>query len=106
MNLAYYTLGFDIKYLDLLHLSIRSLRKYNIKLDILIICDKSILDKCSSTFKEFRNVKIVSSADSLSAMNSSIKKLTIFNYNISNYKKVLFIDSDILVDINLDDFFK
>jgi hypothetical protein len=106
MNLAYYTLGFDIKYLDLLHLSIRSLRKYNINLDVLIICDKSMLDQCVKTFKEFKNLKIVSSSDSLSAMNSSIKKLTIFNYNILNYKKVLFIDSDILVDINLDDIFK
>jgi lipopolysaccharide biosynthesis glycosyltransferase len=34
-------------------------------------------------------------------MDSSMKKLRIFDYDISKYKKILFIDSDILVDIDL-----
>ena len=105
MNLVYYTLGFEIKYLDLLHLSIKSLRKYNTNIDILIICDESIVDQCTETLKEFKNVKVVPCTDSVSAMDSSMKKLNIFQYNISKYKRVLFIDSDILVDIDLNGIF-
>jgi hypothetical protein len=55
--------------------------------------------------KEFKNVKIVPCTDSISAMDSSMKKLRIFEYDISNYKKVLFIDSDIIVDIDLNGIF-
>lgn len=101
MNLVYYTLGFDIKYLNLLHLSITSLRKYNTKIDVLVICDELIIDKCVERMKEFSNIKIVPCTDSVSAMDSSMKKLRIFDYDILKYKKILFIDSDILVDIDL-----
>ena len=105
MNLVYYTVGFDIKYLDLLDLSVQSLRIHNDKIDIFVICDKLIVYKCTETLKRFNNLKIVSCADSVSAMDSSMKKLRIFDYNISKYEKILFIDSDILVDIDLSRIF-
>jgi lipopolysaccharide biosynthesis glycosyltransferase len=105
MDLVYYTLGFDIGYLDLLYVSIKSLRKYNTKIDILVISDKLMVDKCTNKLTEFQNVKIVPCTDSISAMDSSMKKLRIFEYDISKYEKVLFIDSDILVDIDLSDMF-
>jgi hypothetical protein len=93
MDLVYYTLGFDIKYLTLLHLSITSLRKHNKEIDILVICDESLIERCVEALKEFSNVNIVPCTDSVSAMDSSIKKLKIFDYDIVNYKKVLFIIS-------------
>jgi lipopolysaccharide biosynthesis glycosyltransferase len=101
MNLVYYTVGFDIKYLDLLDVSIQSLRIHNNNTDIIVICDELMVDKCTERLKRFNNLKIVPCTDSISAMDSSMKKLRIFDYNISNYKKILFIDSDILVDIDL-----
>jgi lipopolysaccharide biosynthesis glycosyltransferase len=105
MNLVYYTLGFDIKYLDLLHVSIKSLRKYNKDIHILIICDELLVDQCTETLKEFEHIQIVPCTDSVSAMDSSMKKLRLFDYDISKYSKVLFIDSDILVDIDLSRIF-
>jgi len=38
-------------------------------------------------------------------MDSSFKKLNIHSYDISNYDKIMYIDSDILVDVNLEYFF-
>ena len=105
MNLVYYTLGFDSKYLDLLHLSIKSVRTYNKNIHILVICDELIIDQCVEKMKIFEHIRIVRCADSVSAMDSSMKKMRIFDYDISQYNKILFIDSDILVDINLDNIF-
>jgi len=99
MNLVYYTVGFDPGYLDLLYLSIRSLRKHNTT-DVMVICDNLLVDQCVEKLKAFR-VQVVPCSDSISAMDSSMKKLQIFNYDISNYSKILFMDSDILVDIDL-----
>jgi hypothetical protein len=104
MDLVYYTIGFDVKYIDLLQLSIKSLRKHN-SIDVLVICDESMIDICSDKLKEFKNIQIVSSADSVGPMEASIKKLTIFDYDISKYKRLMLIDSDILVDIHLHKIF-
>jgi alpha-N-acetylglucosamine transferase len=93
-----------MKYIDLLYLSIRSVRKYN-KVDILIICDESMVTICSNKLKEFKNIWIVQTPDSIGPMEASIKKLTIFDYDISKYKKIMLIDSDILVDIHLTKIF-
>jgi len=101
MNLVYYTVGYNSKYIDMLEISINSLRRYN-TIDILIIADTSMVSECT---KRFKNVQIVACDDSISAMDSSMKKLQIFKYDISKYEKVLFIDSDIFVDINLDSIF-
>ena len=100
MDLVYYTIGFNPKYLELLYLSIQSLRNQNSQ-DVLIICDKSMINQCTEKLKEFSNIKIIPCSDSISAMDSSMKKLLIFNYDISKYLKILFIDSDILVNTNI-----
>jgi len=104
MNLVYYTIGFDVKYLDLLYLSILSLRKHN-STDIMVICDKSLVDQCREKLKNFSSINIVPCGDSTGAMNSSMKKLRIFDYDVSKYSKVLFVDSDILIDIDLTTIF-
>jgi hypothetical protein len=99
MNLVYYTVGYNPEYIDMLELSITSLRKYNPSIDVLIIADKMMENKCK---KRFPTVQVVTCDDSVSAMDSSMKKLQIFNYDISKYSKVLFIDSDILIGMNLN----
>lgn len=104
MELVYYTIGFNLQYLDLLYLSIQSLRNQNFQ-HVLIICDESMIDQCAEKLKSFSSIKIVPCADSISAMDSSMKKLLIFNYDISKYFKILFIDSDILVNTKLEQIF-
>jgi len=104
MELVYYTVGFNPQYLELLYLSIQSLRNRNFQ-DVLIICDESMIDQCTEKLKDFKRIIIVPCSDSISAMDSSMKKLLIFNYDISKYFKILFIDSDILVNTNLEGIF-
>jgi hypothetical protein len=98
MKLVYYTIGFNSQYLDLLHISIESLRSKN-DTDILVICDESLVDKCTEKLACFNNILIEPCKDSISAMDASMKKLLIFNYNISQYNNIIYIDSDILVDL-------
>jgi len=104
-NLVYFTIGFNLEYLEMLYLAIKSLRKRN-TVDVLVICDKQFMYKCSETLKEFSNINIVSCSDSMSAPDSSMKKLLIFNYDIVKYDKILFIDSDVLIGKSIDNFFK
>ena len=104
MNLVYFTVGFNRKYITLLYLAIKSLRQRNL-IDVMIICDESLVEECSETLKEFSNINIVSCENSTDAPNSSMKKLQIFKYDLSKYSKILFIDSDILVGRKLDYFF-
>lgn len=104
MELVYYTIGFNTKYLRLLHLSILSLRKHN-SIDVMVICDECMVKECTDKLKEFKNIIIVPCENSTGAMDSSMKKLRIFDYDISKYSKVLFVDSDILVDIHLNSIF-
>jgi alpha-N-acetylglucosamine transferase len=103
-NLVYFTVGFNPAYLDLLYLAVKSLRLQN-NVDIMIICDDSLIPDCSSVLEEFSNINIVSCPNSTSAQDSSMKKLLIFNYDLTKYEKILFIDSDVLIGRPLDYFF-
>lgn len=105
MNLVYYTLGFNEVYLKMLYLSIISLNKYN-TIDAIVICDETLLEKCQEILKQFDNVKIYSCTGCHDAMSSSMKKLEIFSYDITKYEKILFVDCDILIHLNLDNIFE
>ena len=89
MELVYYTVGFNIKYLDLLRLSIFLLRKHNTT-DVMVICDEYMVKECTEKLNGFKNIAIVPCENSTGAMNASMKKLRIFDYDISKYSKVLF----------------
>ena len=104
MNLVYFTVGFNPDYINILYLAVKSLRKQN-SVDVMVICDESLVEKCSESLKEFSNINVVSCKNSTDAPNSSMKKLQIFKYDLSKYSKILFIDSDILVGRKLDYFF-
>jgi len=105
MNLVYYTLGFNEVYLKMLYLSIISLNKYN-NIDILVLCDETLYDKCCQTIGDIKNVRIETTTGCHDAMSSSMKKLEIFKYDIAKYSKILFVDCDILIHKNLDDIFE
>jgi lipopolysaccharide biosynthesis glycosyltransferase len=103
-HLVYYTVGFNATYIDVLALSIKSLRRKNSQ-DILVICDESMVSNCQEKLKDTQNIWVCPCPDSTDPMDSSFKKLTIYNYDISKYDKIIYIDSDILVDVDLEYFF-
>jgi len=104
MNLVYFTVGFNPEYIKILYLAIKSLRKRN-AVDVMIICDESLIETCSAALKEFSNIIIAPCENSNDAPDSSMKKLQIFKYDLSKYSKILFIDSDVLIGRSLDCFF-
>lgn len=103
-HLLYYTVGFNPKYIDVLALSIRCVRRKNSH-DILVICDESLVSVCEDALNGVANIRVVPCADSTDAMDSSFKKMNIHAYDISKYDKIMYIDSDILVDVDLEYFF-
>ena len=104
MNLVYFTVGFNADYIKLLYLAVKSLRNLNI-VDVMVICDEALVEKCTDSLKEFSNINIVPCENSKDGPNSSMKKLQIFNYDLTKYSKILFIDSDVLIGRKLDEFF-
>jgi lipopolysaccharide biosynthesis glycosyltransferase len=100
MDLIYYTVGYSDEYIKLIGLSIYTLRKSGYTGDIAILCDESFLSKCMSIlgnqviYKTFLN--------STTPEHASMNKLRIFELsNIHQYSRVLFLDSDILVHMNI-----
>jgi lipopolysaccharide biosynthesis glycosyltransferase len=96
--LAYYTHGFSNEFLPILKLSIRSLRKYN-KIDTLVLCDEQFEKDC----KAMGGIETLSLKNSKKPEDASMHKLSVFSFEeIKNYDKVIFIDSDIIIDVKLN----
>ena len=104
-KLVYYTLGYSIKYIELLKLSIISLLYHNKDVDIILLIDEKIIPYSKSVEELSSRIKIFSCPDSSSPQEASMRKLSIHNYNIENYDAVIYIDSDILINRCLDDVF-
>jgi len=105
-NLIYYTHGFNNKYLNMLELSIKSLRYTGNNQDVVVICDEAFVNECKNALKNYNNIFIHSVKNSKSAPEASMNKLKIFDYeNINKYNKIFFIDSDIIIHTNLDNIF-
>ena len=102
-DLVYYAIGYNEKYISLLDISIKSLMIYS-SVDILVICDASLLPMCKEVLPE--RVLYMTTPDSLTIESSAMQKLNIFDYeNINSYDRVLFLDSDIIVHTSLEPFF-
>jgi lipopolysaccharide biosynthesis glycosyltransferase len=73
---------------------------------IVIICDKNMETLCTEKFKE--NARIIAVPDSTEAAFASINKLKIFEFypEITHYKSVLFIDSDIIIHTDVIKYFE
>ncbi len=98
-HLFYYTVGYSEKYLDCLKLSIESLRKYNKTSDIIVLVDESLAEKA----KEYAyDAKIIRCPNSNTPEEASMRKLNIFDYDIQKYDTVLFIDSDIIIHMDIN----
>ena len=105
MNLVYYTVGSDVKYVDMLKYSIESLRTFGKYAgDILIISD----DVCIRRVKQrFRDCKILHIENPSIHCEASINKLRINKYvDIKKYSKIIFLDLDILIQNDINVIFK
>lgn len=105
-KLVYYTLGYSNKYLEITKLSIQSLLHYNKDIDIIVLIDEQYYNEANILYKNLTDrITIISTENSKSPPEASMRKLQIFKYNIQSYDVVLYIDSDILIDCCLDEYF-
>jgi lipopolysaccharide biosynthesis glycosyltransferase len=98
MNLVYYTVGGDRKYVEMLKLSIESLRtKSNMtNTHVMVMCDKEYVEHLKDV-EGIDDVMIVQKGKN--AMEISLQKINIMDYGkIDAYNKVLFLDCDIIVN--------
>jgi len=114
MNLIYTSVGYNIKWLEIVVLLLNSIEKYTIikDFDFLIICDDNMFNYISDFIKydtnysfniKIHNVKKNSSQPCYAAIN----KLNIYDFDeVDNYEKILFIDGDILSLMNLNEIFE
>lgn len=99
--LFYYTIGYTSSYLSCLELSINSLRKYTNQ-DIMILADEPFVEIVSDLIP---TVKCISCKKSYTSEKASMRKLDIFDYNIEEYDIVIYIDSDILIHMDIESLF-
>lgn len=102
-DLVYYTIGYSPSYVDITELSIRTLRMFGWSGDIMILCDESLRELCT---QRIANVEIVTFPDSKTPQEASMRKVTIFDVpGIEMYDRVLFLDSDIVVHVDVSTLF-
>lgn len=96
-NLIYYSLGFNLIYVDIFLLNLSTLEKYNDgSFDILIICDERTKSELDNKLKTNLTISY-HIIKSLSPKNSSLNKLKIYEYqDLELYNKVIFCDCDTL----------
>ena len=105
MDLVYYTVGCSASYIDVLALSLKSLRKSGYVGDVAVLCDESFLDQCKNTLGS--DILYKTFPDSTTPEQASMNKLRIFELpGIEKYARVLFLDSDILVHMNTSSIFE
>jgi lipopolysaccharide biosynthesis glycosyltransferase len=103
MNLVYYSVGSQLNYIEVLKISIDSLRSFgNYSGDIGIICDKNFIAEIS---KRIDNVIFFENEATNSPMHSSANKLSLYKYKkmLNKYKKFIYLDTDIIIqnDFNI-----
>jgi alpha-N-acetylglucosamine transferase len=93
-TLVYYTIGCSRAYVDMLAISLNSLRAVYSG-SIGVICDESFVDDCK---KRFPDVLVWRVSDSKSGPAASMNKLRIFDFIADGeYDSVVYLDTDILV---------
>lgn len=105
-NLVYYTVGIKDEYSELLNLSLEKLDKSNSELyDVLIITTNDFYNKNLSTIKR-KNLFFHFIKDVNNSVDMSYSKLKIFDYEfLSNYENVLYVDTDVWINLDLKKLF-
>ena len=103
-NLVYYSVGHGDSYAELVKLSILKLDKYNTNQDVLIITDKEFYDK---NFKDYdRENLLFHFVKNSTSDDVAFNRLKVFESNISVYEKIMYIDADVWVNLNLEKTFE
>ena len=99
-TLYYFTIGYSVTYIPCLNYAIQSLLKYKHKdSDIIVLIDESLLEIARNSLPP---LTFISCSDSLTPEEASMRKLTIFDYSIEQYDAVIFIDSDIIIQMDIE----
>lgn len=102
-TLVYYTLGCSRGYIDMLELSVQSLRKVYTG-GIGVICDESMIYECQQRMPD---VIFWSVPDSSTGSVASMNKINIYDFiHVNDYDRVLYLDTDILVINPIDSYFE
>lgn len=107
-NLIYYTVYFDSGYVDLLELSINSIKeKSKINFDILIITDQATRELIlKREFSQKTKLNFFITETPKDGWEASRNKLLIYDYKkINSYNKILFLDCDIICRSDISDIF-
>lgn len=97
-HLVYYTIGCKPEYIEMLNISIQSLRTLYSG-DIAVLCDESLLAMCRMRIPD---IIYFSVPNSKTGQEASMNKLKIFDFISEEYDSVLYIDTDILIYGSLD----
>lgn len=93
-TLVYYTIGRSRKYIDMLDLSVQSLRKVYSG-DIGVLCDESFVEECETRFPD---VLLWPLPDAKTGVEASMNKVKVFDFlKDDEYDAVIYLDTDILV---------
>jgi len=112
-NLIYTTIGYDVKWFNVIKLLLKSLSKCSspYTFDFLIICDNNLYTHINNHIKTNSynglNIKLYCLPFNSSRPDiASINKLRVFDWSeIDSYNKIMFVDGDILCNTNMNTFF-
>lgn len=102
-TLVYYTVGCCRGYIDMLELSIQSLRTVYAG-DIGVVCDESMIHECQQRMPD---IIFWSVPDSSTGSAASMNKLRVHDFiGVEDYDVVLYLDTDILVVNPIESYFE
>lgn len=99
MDLIYFTIGYDTFYVKLLEFCILTLRLHNdmSNIKILVLCSFGYRHNVEPLLQDGLVDYIHITSDNMSAMQSSIRKVEIFDFPyINDFHRILYLDSDII----------
>lgn len=105
-NLVYYSIGLNDEYAEMVKISLESMDRVNPDYqDVVIITDR---DYYLRNFINYKRPKtsVLLLPEITTKDQSCFNRLKIFSYpNINEYENILFLDADIIVNVNLNEFF-
>jgi len=100
-NLVYFAIGYNVKFVDLVDLAIRYMRLKNPTITVMVLCDECFMETCRTTLPQ--GTLLFSLPNSTTVREATMNKLRIFEaINNTDFKRIMYIDSDILIDRNID----
>ena len=102
-NLVYYSVGLNDSYAELLKLSVSKMDLYNKNQDILIITDKLFYKKNFIDYE--RNNTYFHFTDYQTPDDVAFNRLKVFDYNLTEYENILYIDVDLWINLDLTPIF-